>query len=211
MSTAKKAAPAGLAAALLTAQQAIGAVGKDAHNAFGKYDYVSAEAMIKASRVALHSAGVLFYASGVEVIGEGRAVQVTYRLSHPATAEELEMSRAWPICPGKGKPEDKALAGALTACLSYTLRDLLLIARVDPSEEMDDTARPAESRADLQELAEVSRGALAGKLWTIAQLQTLKATTGREHNDDLTRAEVARLVKTITTTIGSEYAAKETT
>jgi hypothetical protein len=213
MSASKKARPAGLTEALLEAQRAVGGIGKDARNDFGRYDYVSAEAMIRGARVALHHAGLAFFASGTEIVAEGQSVQVTYRLSHPGSGQELVFARDWPISrdlgKGKTKPEDKALAGALTACLSYTLRGLLLIPRVDPSEEMDVGDRQEDPREDLIELGRVAKAAMEGQLWTAAQLKELKATTSAAKGDTMTRAEVARLIKTITTTIGSEYA-KET-
>ena len=215
MTTKKTTTTKSLPAALLQAQQAIGAVGKDARNDFGRYDYVSAEAMIRGSRAALHSAGVLFFEAGTEVLAEGAAVQVSYRLCHPASGEEQLISRDWPIArdlgKGKTKPEDKALAGALTACLSYTLRGLLLIPRVDQADEMDQGDRQEDPREDLTELGRVAKAAMEGKLWDGAQLKQLKATTSAAKGDTMTRPEVARLIKTITTTIGSEYAAKETT
>lgn len=211
---AKKKAPEGLSAALLEAQRAVAGIGKDAHNDFGRYDYVSAEAMIAGARQALHQAGLTFYASATQIVCEGQAVQVTYRLSHPGSGQEITYQRDWPISRdlgrGKSKPEDKAIAGALTACLSYTLRGLLLIPRVDPSEEMDAGDRQEDPREDIDKLNELSQKAIKGQLWTVDQLKQLKASTSAAKGDTMTRAEVARLIKTISTTIGSEYAKEDT-
>ncbi len=201
-------AAGGLAGALLTAQRAIGAVGKDASNSYQGYDYVSAEKMIRASRGALHSAGLVFYVAGVELQGE--CVQVRYTLQHPDSGEGTELLRVFPVVPGKGRPADKAHAGALTACMSYTLRDLLLIPRVDPSEEMDAEGRDAHTgEAEIAQLRAAMVQAIKSGDWTIEQGRALIATTGHASADDLTDIQAASLHRTITTTTGPEWAAKE--
>ena len=201
---------AGLAGALLTAQQAIGAVGKDSVNSFQGYGYVSAEKMIKASRAALHGAGLVFYVSGVEVSTSSSWLRVTYALQHPASGQAAELLRVFPVVPGKGRPADKAHAGALTACLSYTLRDLLLIPRVDPSEEMDAEGRDAHTgEAEIAQLRAAMGQAIKAGDWTIEQGRALIATTGHASADDLTDIQAASLHRTITTTTGPEWADKE--
>ena len=47
------------------------------------------------------------------------------------------MTLDWPIIPEKGRPWDKAHAGALTSSLAYFLRDLLLMPRVEEGTDMD--------------------------------------------------------------------------
>lgn len=145
-----------LASALLAAQKALPSVGKDAKNSFHHYSYVSAEAMIGACREALHGAGLTVRRAGWKFDGtsEGGIVNSTFVLSHGPTGESVSDEIAWICVPEKGRPIDKAMAGALTSSLGYYLRDLLLVPREDESEmdRRDDTkyeprrAAPAPAR-----------------------------------------------------------------
>ena len=132
-----------LASALLAAQKALPSVGKDAKNSFHHYSYVSAEAMIGACREALHGAGLTVRRAGWKFDGsaEGGIVNSTFVLSHGPTGESVSDEIAWICVPEKGRPIDKAMAGALTSSLGYYLRDLLLVPREDESEmdRRDDT------------------------------------------------------------------------
>ena len=141
MPPAKK--PKTVADCLLIAQQQIGSIEKTGRNDFHGYDYVSAETMISDCRPVLHEAGIVMTAGDVELIPcspDTMIVRVSYRLS---TADDsTEISRDFPAVLSKGRPMDKAVAGALTSCLTYTLRDLLLIPRGDEEGVgMDDTKR----------------------------------------------------------------------
>jgi hypothetical protein len=145
-----------LASALLAAQKALPSVGKDAKNSFHHYSYVSAEAMIGACRDALHGAGLTVRRAGWKFDGtpEGGIVNSTFVLTHGPTGESVSDEIAWICVPEKGRPIDKAMAGALTSSLGYYLRDLLLVPREDESEmdRRDDTkyeprkAAPAPAR-----------------------------------------------------------------
>jgi len=54
----------------------------------------------------------------------------------------------WPVVPDRGRPPDKALASALTTSLAYLLRDLLLMPRVDPADDLAGREdRPAQQQA----------------------------------------------------------------
>jgi hypothetical protein len=132
-----------LASALLAAQKALPSVGKDAKNSFHHYSYVSAEAMISACRDALHGAGLTVRRAGWKFDGspEGGIVNSTFVLTHGPTGESVSDEIAWICVPEKGRPIDKAMAGALTSSLGYYLRDLLLVPREDESEmdRRDDT------------------------------------------------------------------------
>lgn len=132
-----------LASALLAAQKALPSVGKDAKNSFHHYSYVSAEAMIGACRDALHGAGLTVRRAGWKFDGsaEGGIVNSTFVMSHGPTGESVSDEIAWICVPEKGRPIDKAMAGALTSSLGYYLRDLLLVPREDESEmdRRDDT------------------------------------------------------------------------
>jgi hypothetical protein len=145
-----------LASALLAAQKALPSVGKDAKNSFHHYAYVSAEAMIGACRDALHGAGLTVRGAGWKFDGspEGGIVNSTFVLTHGPTGESVSDEIAWICVPEKGRPIDKAMAGALTSSLGYYLRHLLLVPREDESEmdRRDDTkyeprkAAPAPAR-----------------------------------------------------------------
>jgi len=153
-----------LASALLAAQKALPSVGKDAKNSFHHYSYVSAEAMIGACRDALHGAGLTVRRAGWKYDGspEGGIVNSTFVLTHGPTGESVSDEIAWICVPEKGRPIDKAMAGALTSSLGYYLRDLLLVPREDESEmdRRDDTkyeprkSAPAPSRSNSNTLVQ---------------------------------------------------------
>ena len=122
---------------LLKAQQAVEAVEKESRNDFGGYKYASAEDMITASREVLHKHGLLVTRNGWRVVREPDAtplVEAVYILGHK-DGHSVVCATQYPICVGKGRPEDKSLNASLTTGLSYFLRDLLLIPRCD--EEVD--------------------------------------------------------------------------
>jgi hypothetical protein len=127
-----------LDAALLVAQTALNSVGKDAKNQFHKYSYTSAEGMIGACRDALHGAGLVARRTTWKIdpaIGEFGILISTMVVAHPESGATLSDEIVWAIVPEKGRPYDKALAGALTSSLNYWLRDLLMVPRED--ETMD--------------------------------------------------------------------------
>lgn len=121
--------PSSLSEAILVAQRLVRSVGKDARNDFHKYQYTSAEEMISASRSALHEAGLVFFRSNWRLEPDGTTVISQFTLAHPSSGETICFSVPWVAVPEKGRPLDKALAGALTTSLSYFLRDLLLLPR----------------------------------------------------------------------------------
>jgi hypothetical protein len=158
-----------LASALLAAQKALPSVGKDSKNSFHHYAYVSAEAMIGACRDALHGAGLTVRRAGWKFDGtpEGGIVNSTFVLTHGPTGESVSDEIAWICVPEKGRPIDKAMAGALTSSLGYYLRDLLLVPREDESEmdRRDDTkyeprkgAAPAPARSNSTTLVQNRSG-----------------------------------------------------
>jgi len=142
--------------ALHAAQATIGSISKDARNDFQHYDYVSAETMITECRSVLLDNGIVMSAGDVECIpfasgDHGDAVLVrqttvfSFKGEHPEIERPItvmKVTRDWPAVPQKGRPLDKAVASALTAGLSYTLRDFLLIPRIDDGRsEMDHSSR----------------------------------------------------------------------
>ena len=126
---------ASLNAALLAAQVALPMVKKDATNDFHKYNYASAEGMIAACREVLHAQGLTAHRIGWSMIPpNGSAIDYGGILSemvmvHVPSGQQLTANITWPIVPEKGRPMDKAIAGALTSSLSYWLRDLLMVPR----------------------------------------------------------------------------------
>ena len=121
----------GLAAALLVAQRSLQAVEKDATNSFHRYAYVSAEQMIGAARSALHSAGLVVFRREWNLREDGVSVFSLVEVAHPDSGERMLCDFCFPVVCEKGRPIDKAVAGALTTSLSYFLRDLLLVPRED--------------------------------------------------------------------------------
>lgn len=126
-----------LAAALVAAMKDAEAVGKDARNSFHNYKYASAEAIISEAREALGKNGLTLMPTSLRedtvesrASGEPRRIVIKYLLVH-SSGESLEVVSSAPVCPEKGRPEDKAEFGARTECLAYTLRDLLLLPRVN--------------------------------------------------------------------------------
>ena len=140
---------AALAAALNKAQGAAGAVSKGSRNNFHKYKYASAEALIEEGRSALHGAGLALVPDSQSIelgTGDGMAVlKRTYTILHSGGGM-LTMAQEWPVIPEKGRPMDKAVASAVTASLGYFLRDLLLMPRVDPADDLDSNTRDSQPR-----------------------------------------------------------------
>jgi hypothetical protein len=128
--------------ALAKAQKAAKAVGKDATNTFHRYAYASAEAIYAECREHLsdHGLTVLPVASHID-LRDGQAILVRgYLLAHEGGGA-MTCAQEWPVVPEKGRPLDKAVASADTTSLAYFLRSLLLLPRVDPSDDMDSDAR----------------------------------------------------------------------
>ena len=137
-----------LYAALASAQASIRAVGKDGKNTHMHYAYTSSEAVIDAARIALAPQGLAAFRLKYDVpetSGNNFAINSTFMLVH-SSGTSVEFSNMWIASPGKGRPDDKAMAGALTTGLAYWLRDLLLIPRKD-----DDEADRRDDRQHVQQ------------------------------------------------------------
>ncbi len=120
--------------ALLQAQMNLKGVEKDAKNTFHKYDYTSSEAMISACRHALHEAGMTAERNEWTYDASICMVVMHFELAHAESGEARRYMAQWPIVEDKGRPFDKALAGALTTSFNYWLRDMLLVPRKDDNE-----------------------------------------------------------------------------
>ena len=127
-----------LAGSLFKAQISMGSVTKDGHNDFSKYDYVTAETMILETRKVLLDAGLVVSAGSVEIIPN--IIQTS------DGNDSRVIVRDWPAVVQKGRPLDKAVAGALTTGLSYTLRDLLLLPRIDDADGSNEMDHPSRDR-----------------------------------------------------------------
>lgn len=157
MSEAIQSSPANLAplyAALSRAIGRAGAVEKTSENTFHRYKYASAEGLIEEARGALAAEGLCVFprwwklkthASVEQRVGsDGKTippgyfadVEVLYVVAH-ADGAFMECEAITPVICEKGRPEDKALAGALTYSLGYFLRGLLLLPRVDEENDVD--------------------------------------------------------------------------
>ena len=114
--------------------------------------------MIGACRDALHGAGLVARRTTWKIdptIGEFGILISTMVVAHPESGVTLSDEIVWAIVPEKGRPFDKAMAGALTSSLNYWLRDLLMVPREDETMDSRDDreytprspARPAPTPA----------------------------------------------------------------
>lgn len=141
-----------LAMALVNAQRAIKGVEKGSRNKFHGYNYASAEDVVSACREALNSQGlsllVCLYRSDdnepmetTDKKGNAQTIEsgmlyVEYMLLHESGAN-LRMHSCTPWHTENGRPPDKAIACAKTYDISYFLRGLLLLPRVEEGNEPD--------------------------------------------------------------------------
>lgn len=128
-----------MAQAILAAQRSIQSVAKSAWNDYSKYKYASSEALMEEGRRALHGAGLALIMESwtLEDVEESRClVHATFTLVHESGAER-HMDATLPAYEVKGRPFDKAVAGALTYLEGYFIRGLLCLPRVDEKEEVD--------------------------------------------------------------------------
>lgn len=125
-------------AALVAAQLTMQSVAKDSTNSFHKYKYASADDVIAAARVALNNQGLALIRSwSIKFNEAGIWVDSQFSLVHDGSFGVFNAGTVpFPVIEDKGRPLDKALAGALTSSLAYFLRDLLLIPK-DDADQMD--------------------------------------------------------------------------
>jgi hypothetical protein len=159
------------------------AVGKGGNNRHHNYRYATAEQIFEEGRAALarhglsvtshaprlaraHDGSLVVIKAEIERTRNGKRVVEPYQsllglFRHAVRHEaggvlDLEETE-WPVCPDAGRPIDKALAGTRTTVLSYTIRDLLMIPRVDhendddPHGDTDSDRRTGGGRQDDEE------------------------------------------------------------
>jgi|6_EtaG_2_1085325.scaffolds.fasta_scaffold02767_14 hypothetical protein len=124
-----------LSAALAAAQAMATRIDKDGRNDFQRYDYTSAENMMQLWTEIAGSQGLSLYPARSQVKGE--LLKCRWILEHGPTGAGREIRRDEPIVVSKGKPLDKAIASARTTGLGYLIRDLLIVPRVHPTDDMD--------------------------------------------------------------------------
>lgn len=130
-----------LAEALSLARARCKAAAKDRENTFHKYTYASAEAILNEAKDALDGSGLALVPLTQELRIQGSGNATFYELRRclalvHASGESLPVRIDWPVVPDRGRPLDKAMAAAITTSLAYYLRDLLMMPRVDPDDDI---------------------------------------------------------------------------
>jgi hypothetical protein len=194
---------------LYQAQVSLTAVAKDKRNEFSKYNYVSVDGMVSACRDALHDQGIMAARVKFEIDRETGVVTNHFQLTCAATGETRVYITPWLFFEEKGKPIDKALAGALSSSLNYFLRDLLLVVReeegnMDRRNDKDYEPKrkpdvfPAAAPQDIAALREDLRklAALKGPVWLSRVLERCAGELQREVNSlaDITDGQVVRII-----------------
>jgi hypothetical protein len=139
-----------LATALAAAQKRCQPVVRDSVNSYHKFRYASAESVISEGRQALADAELAlvptkFSLDGCTKEGEQRFELTRRFLLVHGSGELLEISITWPVTVEKGMTLGRATAIASTTSLSYVVRDLLLLPRIDPQDD-EEAAGPAEPK-----------------------------------------------------------------
>jgi hypothetical protein len=146
--------PSDLAKALAAARDRCELAHKNARNDFHKYDYASAEEILRVAGEALKDSGL----SLVDVSSEMRVIPAGSTALHVldrhfvlihASGESLPKHfLGWPVIPDRGRPLDKALAAALTTTLAYVYRDLLAMPRVAKGDDVSGREDREDSSGD---------------------------------------------------------------
>jgi hypothetical protein len=144
-----------IAQALVDACRRIKPPEKTAYNAYHKYWYTPAEGLIAAAGGPLADCGLALVPTEQALKEYVKNGEVRYELVRRflllhVSGESLPISLVWPVVPERGKPLDKACAIAVTLSVSYLLRDLLLVPRVDQEDDAaarQDRPQPAAARA----------------------------------------------------------------
>lgn len=134
----------GIWSALLGAQKAITNVKPNSKNTYHNFTYVSSDEMISEARAVLHANDLIVFRADFKVEfdkGEFGMLVSNFVLSHAPSNEKHESQSVWFIQPEKGRPIDKALAGALTSSMGYYLRDLLQVPRQEEDMNSRDDTR----------------------------------------------------------------------
>jgi hypothetical protein len=135
-----------LAQALTSARRATDGIIHDAQAP--SYSYASTEAMLDKYRLLLLEHGLVLELVSAEIqeaggyvvagsknasreeIGESLKTRCVFALTH-ISGESREYVRELPVCPGVGRPADKAALANQTETWGYMMRDLLMLPRVN--------------------------------------------------------------------------------
>ncbi len=130
-----------LCAALAAAQKKCRAAAKESENTFHHFKYASAESVFDEAKKAMADTGLALLPLGPKLVtlGNGQyfALDWDAELLHiSGESRAHKIVEGWPVIPDKGRPLDKAFASAITSALSYFLRNLLQMPRVDPADDI---------------------------------------------------------------------------
>jgi hypothetical protein len=130
----------------------------------------------------LAAAGVVVLPISAEIVRSERGDAATLRrVFRVVVCADLgyEMTLDWPIIPEKGRPWDKAHAGALTSSLAYFLRDLLLMPRVEEGTDMDSGERDRKRQQNTSAPAKPTRAKSTPRKKAAAAATTERPTNGK--------------------------------
>ena len=167
--TTKKAAPkgrnrVGIVRALLAATKEMESITKGSRNEFHSFNFTGCEQMLAETGpvLARHGLGLFPRSTTHHQVGDWTILRREMDLVHESGEREDGLIIEVPVCPGKGRPEDKASLGSASTSLSYLIRDLLRIPRIESEVcGRDDTRhepKPYDRGAALAELVEYARG-----------------------------------------------------
>lgn len=132
-----------LDAALLAAQREAKGVQKTSENTFHHYKYAASDDVVIECREILHRYAITVSPLTQLITGDFSnehpygMLHVEYEVKHAISGQASIRKSETPVVPEKGRPPDKAAAGAKTLDLSYFLRGLLLLPRVDEFANVD--------------------------------------------------------------------------
>lgn len=196
--------PVKVAAALLVAQSSLKNVAKGSENKFHNYKYAGAEDVLTEARSHLHEAGLMVLRDSAKVLeDQGTPVLHSVFIVVHESGEAIVLDQEFPVVPGNGRPMDKAVAASLTTSMSYFLRDLLLIPRVDGEEvdTRDDRAythqpRKTEKKTKKSTKTAPNKTLLANEIKAIAsedQLERMYDALGNRGLESLEELEIEEL------------------
>ena len=127
-----------ITSALVRAARKIDQVAPDGVNAHHRYRYATAEAITRSAREALLSEGLITRRAvrGVHIHDGCPWIDIEFSIAHE-DGQIRHDACLWPVVEGKGRPQDKSVAVALTSAWKFWLTGLLAIPRIQPDEDMD--------------------------------------------------------------------------
>jgi len=145
-----------LFAALAEAQARVGSIGKDGHNAHGKYNYATADSMIRGGREARAGTGLSLLTTWTvrpldlddvpADAGQWPSAIVTlhWTLAH-SSGGRISSSLAICAIESRQRPPDKAVAAAATYAEGFIERNLMRLDRAEPDRDDVDSREEKET------------------------------------------------------------------